>query len=256
VSSPGRRDNGLGAPAWSPLGDVDPRVADAVLATLAAAGVAAWAEPSTGRSGAYLDQHAPRRPVDRLWVDAGRRGEAERLVHDQLAAGRGAAAGGPPPVSTDDAFAAIVAGWGEGDPARPPRSPGTEPPDAAGAGPDGADRPAVWRGSTAGSERQRPDPDEELPRFLHELPPAGAAEEGHYVPPPPPPVPRPRGRTLLALLAIVIGIAILVTTTVAQGSSSTAQVVGVLLVLGGATVLVGGLRDSHDDEPWDDGAQV
>ena len=42
----GRRDNGLDAPLWSPLRDVDPRVGEHLLDVLQVAEIAAYLEPS------------------------------------------------------------------------------------------------------------------------------------------------------------------------------------------------------------------
>src|SRR5437016_2493973 len=44
---PGRRDNGLTAAAYAAVGDVDPRVGEHLLDVLAAAGIAAYLQPSS-----------------------------------------------------------------------------------------------------------------------------------------------------------------------------------------------------------------
>ncbi|MCW2615163.1 MAG: hypothetical protein JWN08_2157, partial [Frankiales bacterium] len=46
---PGRRDNGLPSTDWGALVDLDPRLSEALLASLAAAGVAAYVEPAGGQ---------------------------------------------------------------------------------------------------------------------------------------------------------------------------------------------------------------
>ena len=63
------RDNGFVAQHYAMLADLDPRLADAMLAVLRAAGIAAYVVPSTGSIGGYLDVRLPERPRDRLWVD-------------------------------------------------------------------------------------------------------------------------------------------------------------------------------------------
>jgi hypothetical protein len=65
----GTRDNGLRADRYVAIGDLDPRVADAALGTLRAEGIAAYAVPTPGARGGYLEQRLPTQPTDRLYVD-------------------------------------------------------------------------------------------------------------------------------------------------------------------------------------------
>ena len=66
---PGRRDNGLPATSWGALVDLDPRLSEALLASLAQAGVAAYVEPAGGQNALTRASQLPARPLDRLWVD-------------------------------------------------------------------------------------------------------------------------------------------------------------------------------------------
>lgn len=83
------------------------------------------------------------------------------------------------------------------------------------------------------------------------------ADQEHFEPPEPPPVPRPRGRTVAALLCLVAGIVLLVRPGLLTLASDAALVLSVLLLFGGAGLLVWGLRSRRDggDDP-DDGAVV
>jgi hypothetical protein len=74
------RDNGLPAQEWTHVADLDPRVADAALAALKDAGVAAYAVPHPGDAGPYLDVQLPNRPTDRLYVEAGARERAAAVL--------------------------------------------------------------------------------------------------------------------------------------------------------------------------------
>ncbi len=49
------RDNGLTAASYTPAGEIAPDAADAVLASLAEAGIAAYVKPSIGRDVMYVD---------------------------------------------------------------------------------------------------------------------------------------------------------------------------------------------------------
>lgn len=83
---------------------------------------------------------------------------------------------------------------------------------------------------------------------------ARAADTEHYVPPPPPPLPTFRRRTVGALLLMALGIVLIVFPWLMPAPFELIAVVGLLCVLGGAAVLVGGMRRNHGDSS--DGAQV
>jgi uncharacterized membrane protein HdeD (DUF308 family) len=86
-----------------------------------------------------------------------------------------------------------------------------------------------------------------------------AADEAHFTPPDPPPLPRPRARTIGALLMIAGGIVLLVRPAVLSVGSDLTMVFALVLILGGAVLLLTGIwrRRSRDDaDGWDDGAVV
>jgi hypothetical protein len=65
----GRRDNGLMASAYEPVGDVDPRVGEHLLDVLGNRGIAAYLQPSTDLHPITRTTSLPARPTDRLYVD-------------------------------------------------------------------------------------------------------------------------------------------------------------------------------------------
>ncbi|ADP79873.1 DUF308 domain-containing protein [Pseudofrankia inefficax] len=178
----------------------------------------------------------------------------------------------------DDVFAELVAHFHDepaasvwpdaenvGRAAEPPDGP-TGDADEAGDDGDAGDASGDG-GPRAGTDRDRLD--EAIGRTLFVVGPPPAAgtsgggavseEDDHYVPPPPPRAPWPRPLTWVAVAAIVLGVVVLaVPALVAQATSSTTQeVLGVLLILGGVGGLVArmGERPPTDDDNWpDDGA--
>jgi hypothetical protein len=260
-----RRTNGLTATAWAALGEIDPRVAQEVLAALAREGIAAYVSPAAGTPGPYLDVRLPARPVDRLHVDAARRVEAERVLalHEPPAAESGG------PVDTDAIFAAIVAGWDA--PADDPiaRWSVSEDAESAETGARPAPPPAAPRehpvadprAQHGGDHDEDQDEDDPVDRLLGDGRWADVGpplEEEHYDPPPPPPVPRPHKATFAALASIGGGILLLVWQALTSAPSGGKQVIAVLMILLGAGVLVARMRERGDDDPddWDDGAVV
>lgn len=83
---------------------------------------------------------------------------------------------------------------------------------------------------------------------------ARAADTEHYVPPPPPPLPKLRRRTAGALVLMVVGLALLVFPWLLPAPFEMIAVLGLLSLLGGAAILIQGMRSSRGDP--DDGAQV
>ena len=80
----GTRDNGLRCANYAPVADLDPRVADALLAALREEGIAAYAAPMSATGGA-MESRLPDRPIDRLWVDDSRVARAKDLVTQESA---------------------------------------------------------------------------------------------------------------------------------------------------------------------------
>ncbi len=255
----GRRSNGLPAASWAAVGDVDPRQAGDLLAALGGAGIAAYVTPSTGSVGAYLSVQLPARPLDRLHVDAARRFDAVAVVRAELDGDR-------TPSDEDEAFAAIVAGWGTtvahplepqppleqpgGPPARPPRPAGVLRPPRRRAGDQPQDAPAPEPADgRPDSEEHAADSEE------HAADDEPGADDDHYVAPPPPPLPRWQRPTLVCVLAVVLGLGVLGWTSISHESSQLMLLAGVLLIAGGTAGLVSRLRDSTEEE-GDDGAVV
>ena len=83
--SQGRRGNGLQAPDWGALVDLDPRLSDALLSSLAAAGVPAYVEPALGSNTFTRAATLPDRPLDRLWVDPSQADTARLVVGAEVA---------------------------------------------------------------------------------------------------------------------------------------------------------------------------
>jgi hypothetical protein len=287
----GRRDNGLTAAHWGALVDVDPRLSEALLESLAAAGVAAYVEPAVGTVDTVSRAvQLPKRPLDRLWVDAARADEARAAVSAEVAdltallaeEEPGATAHGfvqpvprtaasrvlqpptlpePPhrPVSpetlpatdSDDVWQGIVDAWGrESDAPVPPWPVSEDVDDAATTIADEA--------ATSRRLRRRSDPDPadvDLPAWLE---PDALDDDGHYVPPPPPPVPKVRRNTVGALVALTVGLVLVFAPNlIGQVQSVGLGVVGIGLMVGGAGALVWHMRDAPPtDSGPDDGAVV
>jgi hypothetical protein len=280
----GRRGNGLQAAEWGALVDVDPRLSTALLDSLAAVGVPAYAEPAAGSVDAVSRAAAlPKRPLDRLWVDAGRADEARAVVGAEIAEltallaedEPGSTAHGfvqavprsaahkvlKPPVlpaapaagsdDPDEAWRQIVEAWTHDSDTPVPPWPVLEDVDGPAAPPPAAPEDPARR------LRRRSDheDDDALPAWLE---PEALEDDGHYVPPPPPPVPKVRRHTVGALVALTIGLVLVFAPNLFGLAASTGLgVVGIALMLGGAGALVWHMRDAPPtDSGPDDGAVV
>ncbi|MEO7259817.1 MAG: hypothetical protein ABI047_00880 [Jatrophihabitantaceae bacterium] len=230
MSSPashrGRRDNGLDSDKFSPVADVDPRLADHLLDVLGLRDVPAYVEPTPTSD-----------PVtaDRLYVAADQTSEARRVLTEIASElgievaqhrhwDRNSDREEPPAdplagIDTDAEFAKIIAELQELD--RP-----ADPPDP---GP-------VRQLGTA-----RPDPLDEVE---------------HFVPPPAPPLPRPALPTAMAVLIIFLGVLVLGFGYPMGLPADLPLPLGVVLVLFGSGLLVLRLRPEPRDDSDDDGAVV
>lgn len=141
--SPPRRSNGLPADRFTPLVDLEPHFADALLEALRDEGIAAYASPSPGVRGPYMDVVLPNRPSDRVFVDA----VGHRRAHDILEGRRDEFTGDPGPAAMPPGPAEAA-----GDPAAESpsssRSPTAEP----------GDVDAAWRAIIAGYDDTASDP--------------------------------------------------------------------------------------------------
>jgi hypothetical protein len=242
--TPGR-SNGLPAGRYSPLVDLEPHFADALLEALRDEGVAAYAAPAPGRRGPYLDIQLPDRPTDRVWVDVEGMARARDVLRERMPEFSETLLGpSRAPIlsqaESDAAWQAIVAGFDKttSEPIPPwpvaEDAPADEPPDLgmplASAWPEAANIPPA-------------------------APPVEAEE--HFVPPPPPPLPRIQARTKLAWL----GGACLPVDLVLRGWFGWYLFYGdeglsLAAFIGGATALVYRMRDDRHGSGPDDGAVV
>jgi hypothetical protein len=232
MSSPrrGRRDNGLHAALWTPLRDVDPRVGEHLLDVLQTAGIAAYLEPSSDVGPYTRTVFLPSPPSDRLWVDRARRAEARVLVeryadeHARPVPERAAVRKEiDRDIDEDAEWARIVAAYEAEN-----GSVTVEP------------------ANTVASDAPPPAPHE--PSFL-DLP------EEHYEPPPAPPLPVPAPSSLYAVLLVVAGIVLIGLPSLIGLSQDLGLLFGVLLIGGGAALLVSRMRERATDD-GDDGAVV
>lgn len=245
----GRRDNGLPAAEWGALVDLDPRLSEALLDSLAAEGVPAYVEPARDVDSSTRASVLPKRPLDRLWVDPARAELARAVVAAEVAdltallaeQEPGATAHGlVRPVPRFAAARVLSPPELPELPAPPaPSSAGTEPADpAAGGGPvvpgAGPTDDELFRQIVAGFSLEAADPVPRWPvsedvgdtppprRRRSDAPPApepqglpswvepeALEDDGHYEPPPAPKVPRLRLRTVLALAMTLVGMAVL-----------------------------------------------
>lgn len=283
----GRRDNGLPSAEWGALVDLDPRLSDALLDSLAAEGVPAFVEPARDTDSYTRATSFPSRPLDRLWVDPSRADLARGVVTSEVtdlaamlepganpqglvrpvpasAATRvlpppelpGAAISPiQPPVagdalpSDDELFRQIVAGFTAESDDPVPRWPVSE--DVDDEAPAGSPR----RRRTDRSRRQDDDEDDGLPGWVE---PAALDDDGHYRPPTPPKVGLPRMQVLGGVALIVLGfVALFRPSVIGFSADGLALVLGLLLTAGGACVLVMSMRDAPPtDSGPDDGAVV
>jgi hypothetical protein len=153
-----RRDNGLSAPSYVRLVDVESSLVDGLLERLRDEEVAAYSAPAAGRRGPYGDTVLPEAPSDSVYVDSGRldlaRSVADRHLED---------------VRQELAWADIIAGF-DRTAAEPVVEPGalTRPGPTLEAWPEAADEAEPL---PVPRPQRRDDPDD------------------HFQPPPPPPLP-------------------------------------------------------------------
>lgn len=229
----GARGNGLPAASWALLREVDSHLTSTVLEALREAGIPAYAVPSSGVLGGYLEVHLPNRPADRIWVDRATRSLAAAVVTGALPPVPDAP---PAPADEEARWAELVASF-----------------DAPPATPVG-----VWPASEDIDE-SRPVEASFAPHPLEPEQPAYLLDdEDHFEPPPPPPLPKLRTRTRYALLAMAAGVLVLVLPAILSESlSGGLLLLGIALILGGAVALLLGMGDSPpSDSGWDDGAVV
>ena len=225
VPEPGRLDNGLRAPTYVPLTDVDPAVGRHLLTALGRARIAAYLgapppEASEGRR--------------RLFVASEERVDARTIV---AAAVRALGDEEPEPepiadpladVDTDAVFQALVADWHVDTHAA-----------IRNAERDLSKEDADWRARLA-------KPPVEDPIWL---------DDDHYIPPPPPPLPRLAAPTIFAMAVLALSILVLGMGGQFGLAGNLTLVLGVVGLLLGVGILFSRIHEHHRDED-DDGAAL
>jgi hypothetical protein len=219
----GRLDNGLHAPSYVPLTDVDAEVGRQLLNALGRARIAA-----------YLDLPSP--PVSdqrRLFVASDERSDARTIV---AAAVRAMGADQPSlpasdpldGVDTDSAFHQLVAGWH-------------------------VDTVAAVRDAERDLTREDAEWRARLiqPRNTDEV----WLDEEHYIPPPPPPLPRLAAPTIIAMTVLAISILLLGLGGEFGLANGFTFVLGIGGLLLGGIILFTRIRESRQDD-GDDGAAI
>jgi len=241
TNSAPRRDNGLHAPSYDRLRDVETHLVDGLLERLRDVDVAAYSAPTPGRRGPYGDTVIPGGPSDAVWVDSRRRDEA-RLVTDRYLE----------EVAAEIAWAGIVADFDLESTDEVPRWPASE------------DLP-----EPEGTQESTPegDPTESSATYtsfedLRAAPPAPPAvrpdPDEHFEPPPPPPLPQvdtvgrfawagALGGPLLLVVAALFGIPL----------AGWAGLLAMAAFMAGFVTLVARMKDRPPtDSGPDDGAVV
>jgi hypothetical protein len=139
----GRRDNGLHSADWGALVDLDPRLSEALLSSLASADVPAFVEPAGGLNAWTRAAQLPDRPLHRLWVDPSKADTARTVVAKEVE-DLSALLAEREPGATAHGFVQAVPRSAAARVLRPPRLPDPPPraPEPAAQAPDAADPPA------------------------------------------------------------------------------------------------------------------
>lgn len=237
------RGNGLTAPAWVPLRDVDPRMTVPLLDALRDADVAAYVAPAGSPAGFALEVRLPRMPTDRLWVDARRKQEAAAVVDTALPVLEAGLA--------DDDWAGIVAMFGSrtAQPTGVPVWPAAEDVDA----PENGDASSAV---AAGGAQETDGLDYVAGYDDYDVVPDDP--EDHFVPPDPPLPPRSDTVTRYGWALLLGGLGLLVVPVLLGWSLGSGWgLIGILAVISGFGTLVYRMKDSPPtDSGPDDGAVV
>jgi hypothetical protein len=217
-----RLDNGLHAPTYVPLTDVDAAVGEHLLSALGRARIAAYLGP-------VPEPDASRR---RLFVASDDRIDARTIV---AAAVRALGADQPPAssdplagIDTDAAFEALVADW-HVDTVAAVRE----------AERDLTREDADWR-----ARLNKPPAQDEV--WL---------DEDHYVPPPPPPLPKLAAPTIIAMAVLALSIVVLGLGGQMGLAGNLTLILGIGGILLAGAILFSRLREHRRDED-DDGSAI
>ncbi len=287
----GRRDNGLPSAEWGALVDIDPRLSEALLDSLAAEGVPAYVEPAQDVDSYTRASTLPQRPLDRLWVSPSRADLARGVVSSEVADLTALLSEVEPgatahdlvrPVPRTAAVRVLQPPVLPGRPAPPAAASPDLPPRAGDATPSdddlfqqivagfslsvdepvarwpvAEDVPDTRATPPAEATRRRSDrtaDEEALPSWVE---PDALEDEGHFQPPPAPKVPRPRLRTAFAVGVLLFGLALTFAPfQIGFDDSPLWLMLGMLLTGGGGALLVASMRDARGDDGPEDGAVV
>lgn len=226
---PGRLDNGLRAPTYVPLTDVDPAVGRHLLTALGRARIAAY----LGAPPVEAPEGGPRR----LFVASEERVDARTIVAAAVRALGDDLDNEPLPepaadplsdVDTDAVFQELIADWHVDTHAA-----------IRNAERDLRKEDADWRARLV-------KPPAEEPVWL---------DDDHYIPPPPPPLPRLAAPTIFAMSVLALSILILGMGGQFGLAGNLTLVLGVVGLLLGVGILFSRIREQHRDED-DDGAAI
>jgi hypothetical protein len=217
-----RIDNGLVAPTYVPLTDVEPDLGRQLLDMLGRARIAAYLAPppaaSDGRQRLFVaaEERADARTIVAAAVRGAEDVAASRSQDDPLAG-----------VDTDAAFSELIADWH-------------------------VDTVRAIRDAERDLRREDADWRERLVR-----PAAGPdwLDEDHYVPPPPPPLPRLSAPTIGAMLLMAASVFLLIAGGALGLDTQISMLLGVAGVLTGGWILFSRLHDRPEDDD-DDGAVI
>jgi len=286
----GRRDNGLVAAEYAPVGDVDPRVGEHLLDVLALEGIAAYLRPSSDLHPVTRSTLLPKRPTDRLYVDRAHVGTARAYVA-RLAREERESEARESEARAAEAWAAEQTRSARTVEARTDAAPGDEAAPAPRSAPDPsadevdrafAEIVAGWSRTAAAPKQPRidehsgeaaptPDPPAiepnpspygrpvppvaEQPSLLDGLDTFGADlpdEDEEFVPPEAPPVPRPSLPAALGVIGMIGGLAVFLKPDLLPFlAERLAMFLGFAAVVSGFGTLIWRLRPGDDDDPAD-----
>jgi hypothetical protein len=271
------RSNGLRASAYSPVADLDPRVADALLTDLKDQGVAAYTKPVESTTTSGFDRPEFRVSVlDRLYVDAAAAERVSELLSAQ----------DPELVTSNEdlTWAQIVAGFDRpiADDVHP--WPATEDltgpsvskaamrtDDAGGPAPSAREDDALddgggdlrrWlarRDATSPRfDRDDADVHRETGDYAPDLTGNASDDADRFIPPPPPPLPKLEPYQQLAWVGLVGGpVLLLVSVLFSIALPVWMSMATVIAFIGGFVTLVATMEDRIDpDDDSDNGAVV
>jgi hypothetical protein len=233
------RDNGLpAASAYAALADVDPPVADHVLALLGQAGIPAYAEPTAGTRGPYAEIRPHQRPMERIYVDRTQMTPARAAINQAL------------PALEAQFHSSATAEQHQSD-------------EQPGAHADDLTQRRIneqWaaistrlarEGLGSDIEPRRPDPEPD--DVLDEIP-----ESERFVAPVPPPLPEGDRLTRLAWAALIGGPLLVIFSAILGLGPAWLATLGLAGFIAGFITLVVRMPDSRnrDGDGWDDGAVV